>query len=342
MNNTKTNVSTSNDSINKIKFLQHNIRSLKNKLDEIVAFTELHDLDFLLLSETWLSDSDSDVAKSFKDYNFFLENSHNGYKGVAVIAKKCFNCKKVNVNLNLEKIDIIIIHYITENLYLGSIYVPEYNDRILNNDLKKILDFFQGKKFFLCGDFNAHHTEYGSSVSNHRGELFKDTIEDHTFLVLNNGSPTRLTKINQNISAIDLTICDPQTFNNTEWKVENETFRSDHLVIRFDLLSTTHKRPKIRKVKIVNSSKILEELNGNYNSLSDFQKAVIKITNKNTTMKVTKNKPKYWWTNEIQQKIALRKKLYYEFRVLKKLEHFDMREPIRQSNRMVSRKEIFF
>ncbi|XP_026482685.1 uncharacterized protein LOC113390799 [Ctenocephalides felis] len=85
--------------------------------------------------------------------------------------------------------------------------------------------------FLIAGDFNVHHTSFGSIHNNHDGIILSEAINSEGLCVLNDGSPTLLRRHDRNPSAVDLSICNPSVMLSAEWHVTDETLGSDHLGI---------------------------------------------------------------------------------------------------------------
>ena len=101
----------------------------------------------------------------------------------------------------------------------------------------------------LGGDFNAHHTSWGSAHNNPMGSALHDQISESNFLLVKPLSPTRKK------SFIDLSIVHSSLWLSTKWEI-NDSFSSDHKAVQItitlpkkDTATTTSLGPKwiIRK-----------------------------------------------------------------------------------------------
>lgn len=110
-----------------LNMIQFNIRSIKNKYNEFSAFLNLNSIDIALLSETWLCDNDENIyLGNLKEFNYHTKNSDKkGYRGVAILAEKNIQIKKVdNSNFPCRKIEVAIEIIMQENIYILSVYIP--------------------------------------------------------------------------------------------------------------------------------------------------------------------------------------------------------------------------
>ena len=85
--------------------------------------------------------------------------------------------------------------------------------------------------FLLAGDFNCHHYSWGSTVSDSHGLNLLQAVEDENLVIVNDGSPTRLTPPNAPSSAVDLCIVSSNIAPLVDWKVSDDLLGSDHFVI---------------------------------------------------------------------------------------------------------------
>ncbi|KAK9752439.1 Endonuclease-reverse transcriptase [Popillia japonica] len=96
--------------------------------------------------------------------------------------------------------------------------------------------------FILGGDFNAHHSAIGSyktdndamgsSKTDNDGNLLLKTIDNHQLVFLNDGSPTKLSRPNQCVSAIDVSLVSSSIAHYFDWEVVDDTYSSDHFPIK--------------------------------------------------------------------------------------------------------------
>lgn len=290
--------------MNYLNIIQFNIRSLKNKFNEFSAYLAQNQIDVALLSETWLTEKDENIyLKHLKDYNYFMEYSKKqGYRGVGILIKKSLNAEKIDMNIELEKIELIAVKLIDENLYFLSTYIPDENNEIIRNDLENISPFLQNKLFIYGGDVNAYHISWGSKYNNERGRIIKEFINNNFLHTLNDGENTRMSSSNDG-SAIDITFADPVTSEKCEWKITSESLGSDHLIIAMKLNTSKKYSSNKKYVKILKNHKIIqssfEELMREKKEFREVQNNIKCVIAKNTKKIHTKYIPKYWWNEKI-------------------------------------------
>ena len=85
----------------------------------------------------------------------------------------------------------------------------------------------------MGGDVNAHHTVWGSTDTNSRGEKLLEFIASTSMDIMNRGnSPTFVTKNRSEV--LDITLATQNISNRiSQWHVSNEDSLSDHREINF-------------------------------------------------------------------------------------------------------------
>lgn len=76
-----------------------NIRSVTYKMDQLEKLFMDLNLDFLCLSESWMTDSSPDMAYIVPTYNVFRNNRKTGRGGgLLMCVKNYINCKEIELN----------------------------------------------------------------------------------------------------------------------------------------------------------------------------------------------------------------------------------------------------
>ncbi|KAJ8914857.1 hypothetical protein NQ315_014870 [Exocentrus adspersus] len=92
----------------------------------------------------------------------------------------------------------------------------------------------------VTGDLNAHNPLWGSELKNYNGDTIESCLEILDLVILNDGSPTRLTPPGTRPSAVDLTLASPQIAIKLSWHVIPDCGSSDH----FPILTTSGDRER--------------------------------------------------------------------------------------------------
>ena len=90
-------------------------------------------------------------------------------------------------------------------------------------------------KLIIGSDVNAHHTLWGSTNVNNRGETLLEYILSTNLIILNRGNTPTYKNVTRgevlDMTLATLNICDKIL----DWKVEDWDFGSDHIPITFRL-----------------------------------------------------------------------------------------------------------
>lgn len=106
------------------------------------------------------------------------------------------------------------------------------------------------KPCLICGDFNAHHEMWASSKRDHMCVELLEAIENLDFVILNNGSSTRVNLPGHNKSVVDVSFCSPDIVTKLQWNVTSDTLGSDHYPILINYISDTiHETEYLPKYK---------------------------------------------------------------------------------------------
>lgn len=206
------------------KLVQWNCRSIINKKHEIIHIINTFNPFIFSLSETWLK---PDFVFKIPGYSCLREDRADGYGGVCLLIRNSSTFSSFPLPSHSNCFSVIAA--IVDGICFVSIYVPHPSLQIFN-EIKNLISVLP-RPFMILGDFNSHHTSWGSSVSNSYGYELLDILDMYSLCILNSGSPTRLTKPGEVISAIDLSICTPQLASSLSWSTLCSTYNSDHYPI---------------------------------------------------------------------------------------------------------------
>lgn len=116
------------------------------------------------------------------------------------------------------------------SLALSTLIIHPRSQEINYEHQSKLFSSFKEHDYIIiAGDFNSHNTTWRCFSSNSAGKSLESAILDHDLCILNNGSSTRVAFPNQNNSAIDLTIVNPDLLPFCDRSVCEDFLGSDHL-----------------------------------------------------------------------------------------------------------------
>ena len=122
--------------------------------------------------------------------------------------------------------------------YIYSVYIPpSASQEEFEAILDSLAEHIQGQHpVIIAGDFNAWAMEWGSRITNSRGEILLDVFASLDLVLLNSGlTPTYMSN-NGNSSFIDLTFTNEALVPRiTSWQVSDTFTNSDHQAIIFEI-----------------------------------------------------------------------------------------------------------
>lgn len=120
---------------------------------------------------------------------------------------------------------------------LASCYLPYEDTEAPTAALTKLVDHaVVGRRRLVIGmDSNAHHTVWGSTDVNRRGESLLDFLSIHNLVIVNQGKePTFVTRNRREV--LDITVTSSSLLSKvSKWRVSQEASLSDHRYILFDI-----------------------------------------------------------------------------------------------------------
>ena len=127
-------------------------------------------------------------------------------------------------------------HHSERPIVLVSCYLP-YDRALPPPDWRELVDFCRRGNYGLvigC-DANAHHTGWGSSNVNPRGQTLAEFLAASDLYWCNVGNTPTFRVANRS-EVIDITLADPSTLNRvTNWQVSENPSLSDHAFITFTI-----------------------------------------------------------------------------------------------------------
>lgn len=258
-----------------------------------------------------------------KGYQAFFKNRQQQLQasgGVATYIASSYYAKEIPLNTELEAV-AVRVHCDVE-ITVCNVYIP--NSRSFSAEELTNLIAQLPKPRILLGDFNAHSPLWGDSDGDQRGSTIEYFLESNELLLLNTGDKTRFNSYTGNLSAIDLSMCDPVIFPRLQWSTEGYLYGSDHLPVLINLNNRTKvverqsntwnlKRanwPKFTEL-IRNSLHINEGLSDANQSVEYLSSCILKAAeNSIETYSSQRRPPVPWWNSECHTAIKQSKQAY--------------------------------
>lgn len=297
-----------------LNILYINIRSLRNKINDIELLLVNQNIDMLLLSETWLHNNEKD--------NFFMNGYHmihncrdsGGGGGIAIYLKNTIDYN-IKESINQENNQILIINIPNKNINFGIIYRPP------STNISKFINFFDSilhkyKNTLFVGDININLLNDNNFIKS-----YKNMLISNGFNILNDlNQPTRVDNIRNTTTIIDHIISD--CIKDIQIILDDYAY-SDHKIINLKIKNFFKKHKNIiqnYEITNINFNNVILNLN---NKLKDLNQSLIsfetlsKLISNEILANTSKKNVKYcqnfkegWFTKELLKIINERNKLY--------------------------------
>lgn len=233
-------------------------------------------------------------------------------------------------------------------LTIVSLYCPPPLTGMDVQDWIKFFNQFSPKTIF-CGDFNAHHVEWGSRQCCRTGEKIKESIDNSDFLVLNKQVFTHYSSAHNTWDSIDIIISHVLLSLSIEWSISNDCWGSDHLPIFLEIgcsVMSYNPFPRSNRIqsKNINWKAFKERVNTaideNKDSLNEIEDPEVKYSSfvaiitdalspaskskkaqfsspglsKNSFYQPRSFPPCDWWDAECDRFLRLRKAAWFKFK----------------------------
>ncbi len=273
------------------------------------------------LQETMLN-NDNYSIRGYTAFNLIRRDiGGRSCGGVSVLVRDGIPHGECPLNTTLQAKAVIIST--PKTITICSLYLPPSEN--LNMLLLSQLVDQLPKPFIICGDFNGHSITWGCDSNNSRGNKIDDFITNNDLCLLNDGSFTYLHPGSGSYTAIDLSLCSPDLLLDLNFKVEADSFGSDHFPIileigislpdtlprwNFKRADWVHFNELCKNTLTLNTVDLLQEPVTIFtDTLCNIAKTVIPMS---TTKQKKRCKP--WFNTECDVAIKARRKALKEFK----------------------------
>ena len=259
-------------------------------------------------------------------YSFVRKDRGNedGGGGVCLVVREDIAYEPVKLKSELE-IVAAKVWLEKDPLILISMYLPpgESNAKI-ERELQLITDQLQ-MPVMILGDYNAHHINWGSEVSDYRGKIVSEWATKNSLIILNNTEPTYLHS-NGKFFHIDLSLASCRVAQQFSWAPYEDLMDSNHFPIIIEITSkdmATINTQNTWNLKEANwngyrKSIILEMALEHPSEMCQYvEETILNAAEGNVGKKAGTFNPKYskhWWTKECAVAIKERNRELNKYR----------------------------
>ena len=213
-----------------ISVVHVNIRGLRANRMNLIHYLEGHHLpDVVSLNETKM-DMNQDI--DIPNYVCVAQKGNKPHGSMIFVRRDIQDVSTIEELQNLSEETIGIKLNATSNRPTINV-VTYYNPpgKFTNPQALNICRQLKGRTIVM-GDFNSKNTGWGSTKTDGQGLTLLQTINDHHFIILNDGSKTRYDPVSGKEQVLDLCLVNSLMAKDfSEWQVDSD-IGSDHYPLR--------------------------------------------------------------------------------------------------------------
>ena len=196
--------------------LQWNLNGFFKKLDELKIIIAETQPEIICLQETNFKYDTTGKLPNYIGYSKYRTDGARASGGVTIYVKTEYPSKTININTRFEATAVTVKLRQLE-INVCNMYIPNQHD-FTQNDIENILNQIPSP-FIITGDFNSHHTTWGSKNTDRRGKEIYKAVDNDNIVILNNNKPTHINIANGLMSNIDLSFSNSSLAQRLEWNV---------------------------------------------------------------------------------------------------------------------------
>ena len=182
--------------------IQWNVNSLKGKLEILQKLIIDENIDIICLQETNLKRNETVKLSNYTSYNKNRTDCKAASGGVSISIKNTFHSQELILNLELEAVAATITIN-NKQITICNVYLSNRHDTSYEQ-IEQLINRLPSP-FILLGDFNSHHSLWGSYKTDKKGKIIEELLLRNELALLIDKSPTHFDAANASLSSIDLT-----------------------------------------------------------------------------------------------------------------------------------------
>ncbi|KAL9698940.1 hypothetical protein quinque_002381 [Culex quinquefasciatus] len=302
--------------------VQWNLRGMAARTNELQQLLEQHRPVVVALQEikTKKKKDKNKLDRRRYDWQFCFKPSDGYSNGVALGIDKDVPHRYIDVQGPLQVVAARVEWPVLATFV--SIYICREDGKAEIEDKLAQLVPQLPSPVVLLGDFNAHSPLWGGNHIDQRGKAIESILGKHNFIILNDGSHTRVDPRDGRSSAIDLSIVSDTIAPELVWSVDVDTRESDHYPLFIHSVDHTRAKRSRRprwKYDSADWTKFAKEVQKpDPESVQEIEEAILaaaEVSIPRTSTKVGR-KAVHWWTKEVEEAVKDRRK---KLRRLRKL-----------------------
>lgn len=212
--------------------IQWNCNGIQNKQAELKQMILELKPQVILIQESHLK---PEINFKIKYYNAYRNDYVDGLKAsvgvLTLVHENYYSTELTQIQTLMQAVNIQVNINESKQINISNLYIPEHFTLKVDH-IESILSQI-GNPYIIAGDFNAHHSLWGSTHTSARGRVIEAFILNYNNLtLLNDHQPTHLNLSNGTLSNIDLAFASTPLIPIMNWEVIQDLNFSDHFPIR--------------------------------------------------------------------------------------------------------------
>ena len=318
--NTNTNTNTLHKHTKKIKIVQLNLHHCREAMAELCRYVVEEEIDIALLQEPYAVNGRVAGLGSLGGDLIYCNDGESNPRTCIFASRNATALELIKSDcyrdLVCVEITIQAKNKLKKRVAMVAAYLPsECAFEPPTREMEEVISKYQGKNIpVIVGcDANAHHTVWGSTDCNRKGDLLLEYISTIGMGILNEGNtPTFVTRTRREV--LDITFASDEIIRDIQdWKVDEADSLSDHRRITFNLTSIV-KKTMIRNARKTNWARYKDEIKTWKPSLKDLLVTEEEIESETTRLEtalreayhsacplreIKPGKGQPWWTKEL-------------------------------------------
>lgn len=220
-----------------LRFIQANLQHSVGGSAALLNRFAQESLHIALVNEPWVNKGVKGL--NHPSANIICDRTVSNPRA-AILIRKELRYLPMNNHISNDLVAVLLSVEIDErkqDIVIASAYFPGDGSDPPPIAVRNLISFCtqQELQYIIGCDANSHHSSWGSTNTNKRGESLYDYLLDTDAIVLNEGDdPTFFANGREEV--LDITFCSARTSVLVEkWHVSPEPSLSDHFHIKFDL-----------------------------------------------------------------------------------------------------------
>ena len=225
--------------------IQWNMRSWRSGFCDLKKIIADKSPNCICLQETLIKDGPTYPPSGYNMIHTDRTGNDGHNRGVAILTRTHCHTQPINLNSNLQAIAIRI--WFNKWYTVCSLYLP--HSTVSHSDIQQLINQLPAP-YIILGDMNARNETWGDTVTNPRGRMLEEIIDQNNISLLNSAAYTHFHVQTGTSSIIDLALCSSDCVIDFSHEVLPDLHGSDHFPIQINIITSITSNTYMRRFKV--------------------------------------------------------------------------------------------